>query len=144
MSKTVETLRNLLADTYALYLKTQNYHWHVKGPYFKELHTLFEDHYTSLATAVDDVAERILVLGGKAPATFNEFNQMKSIQDGDSNKAAMDMVDELYKDHDRLNNRLRDVLTAAAADNDEGTITLIGELLAQQEKTRWMLGASRA
>lgn len=144
MSKTVETLKVLLADTYALYLKTQNYHWHVTGPNFKELHTLFEEHYKALAIAVDDVAERILILGDRAPATFAEFNNLKTLKDGDSSKSASDMVNELHDDHGSLNNKLREVLSAAQAEADEGTIALMSELLSQHEKARWMLGASRA
>ena len=70
MSKIVKKLEIILADTYALYLKTQNYHWHVKGPQFKSLHELFEMQYRELAEAVDGVAERLLIMGHKAPATF--------------------------------------------------------------------------
>ena len=64
----IEGLKNVLADNYALYLKTQNYHWNVEGPNFKGLHSLFEEQYTDLAEAIDTVAELIRGLGEKAPA----------------------------------------------------------------------------
>ena len=62
-----EGLSRLLADSYTLYLKTHNFHWNVTGPMFSTLHTLFEQHYTELATAVDEIAERIRALGVAAP-----------------------------------------------------------------------------
>ena len=62
-----EGLSRLLADTYTLYLKTHNFHWNVKGPMFQTLHLMFETHYTELALAVDEIAERIRTLGFPAP-----------------------------------------------------------------------------
>lgn len=99
MSKVIKKLEVALADTYALYLKTQNYHWHVTGPQFKSLHELFEMQYKELAEAVDQIAERIRIMGHKAPATFTEFNQLKTIKDGDSGLSANEMVSELAKDN---------------------------------------------
>jgi len=133
----------LLADTYALYLKTQNYHWHVRGPNFKALHELFEVQYTNLADAVDDIAERILTNGYKAPATFSEFNALKSIKDGNSALSSNDMVKELARDNDQLVNDLNQAMLAAQESNDEGTIALLSERIAAHEKARWMLSASQ-
>ena len=65
-------LSRLLADSYTLYLKTHNYHWNVTGPQFNTLHTLFEQHYTELAVAVDDIAERIRALG---PSTRHDLGK---------------------------------------------------------------------
>ena len=65
----IEQLEVLLASSYTLYLKTHNFHWNVKGPMFTTLHTLFETQYTELATAVDEIAERIRALGAMAPGT---------------------------------------------------------------------------
>ena len=65
--KIASGLSQLLADSYTLYLKTHNYHWNVEGPMFNTLHLMFEEHYTELATAVDEIAERIRALGVKAP-----------------------------------------------------------------------------
>ena len=66
-------LSKLLADSYSLYLKTHNYHWNVEGPLFNTLHLMFEGHYTELATAVDEIAERIRALGVKAPGSYTAF-----------------------------------------------------------------------
>ncbi|QRN04359.1 DNA starvation/stationary phase protection protein [Legionella sp. MW5194] len=132
----------ILADTYALYLKTQNYHWHVRGPQFKSLHGLFETQYTELAEAVDEVAERLLITGNKAPATFKEFESLKRIKDGDSSLDANQMVIELAQDHSTLVKDLNRALTLAQEQNDEGTATLLGDRIAAHEKAHWMLAAS--
>lgn len=143
MSTVIDKLAVTLADTYALYLKTQNYHWHVKGPQFKSLHELFEMQYKELALAVDEVAERIIILGHKAPATFNEYNKLKTIKDGDSALDSNAMVSELARDHSSLVNDLNQAIKIAQDNNDEGTITLLGDRIAAHEKAHWMLNASR-
>ena len=142
MSTLIKRLEIVLADTYALYLKTQNYHWHVKGAQFKSLHELFEVHYRELAEAVDQVAERILILGHKAPATFTEFNQLKTLKDGDSSANANQMVTELAADHLTLVKDLNHVMKVAQEHNDEGSISLLSERIASHEKAHWMLRAS--
>ena len=144
MSQLVKKLSVLLADSYALYLKTQNYHWHVKGPQFRPLHELFEVQYLDLANAVDDIAERILIKGHRAPATFKEYETLKTISDGDSDKKANDMLIELAKDNNTLISDLQKVLEMAQKEGDEGTINLISERIEAHEKARWMLEASRS
>ena len=73
-------LARLLADSYTLYLKTHNYHWNVTGPQFNTLHLMFEGQYTELATAVDEIAERIRALGIKAPGSYREFADLTEIE----------------------------------------------------------------
>ena len=143
MSAINKKLEVVLADTYALYLKTQNYHWHVKGPQFKSLHELFEMQYQELAAAVDQVAERILIMGHRAPATFSEFNQLKTIKDGDSSLSANQMVCELAQDNSSLVKDLNQAIKLAQESNDEGTVALLSERIAAHEKAHWMLGASK-
>jgi len=138
-----DELSKLLADTYALYLKTQNYHWHVKGPHFKTLHLLFEEQYQELAQSVDDIAERIVTLEEKAPATFSEFNRLKTIEDGDSSRTAEQMITDLYNDHQKIIIDLKKSIEIAQKNNDDGSLDLLTERLAHHEKIRWMLGASR-
>jgi starvation-inducible DNA-binding protein len=141
MNDILNRLAVMMADTYALYLKTQNYHWHVKGPQFKGLHQLFEEQYKELAEAVDLIAERIRTMGFNAPATFKEFEQLKRIKDGDSNSRANQMVAELAHDHDTLVKDLYQALKLAQG-NDEGTANLLANRIEAHEKARWMLDAS--
>lgn len=91
-NQVIETLKTALADNYALYLKTQNYHWNVIGPNFRALHLLFEEQYTDLFTANDDIAERIRTLGAKVPATLGGFAAVTNIHDGNENADAQTMV----------------------------------------------------
>ena len=72
-------LGRVLADSYALYLKTHNFHWNVTGPMFQTLHTMFEEQYTELAMAIDEVAERIRSLGAFAPGSFSAYAKLSSI-----------------------------------------------------------------
>ncbi len=142
MSDIANKLSIILADTYALYLKTQNYHWHVKGAQFKSLHELFEMQYRELAEAVDQLAERLLILGHRAPATFKEFEKLKNIKDGDSSLNAKQMVIELSVDNDRLVSDLNSTIAVAQKNNDEGTIALLADRINAHEKARWMLNSS--
>ena len=142
MSDVVNKLSILLADTYALYLKTQNYHWHVRGPQFKSLHELFEMQYTELANAVDELAERLRMMGHKAPATFKDFERLKRIKDGNSDLKANQMVVELANDHGMLVDDLNQSMVLAQKMKDEGTANLLADRILAHEKARWMLSAS--
>lgn len=143
MTDVLNKLSIILADTYALYLKTQNYHWHVKGAQFKALHGLFETQYLELADAVDQIAERIVITGNKAPATFREFEELTRISEGDSSISANQMVMELADDHNTLVMDLNLSMKLAQQYHDEGTANLLGDRIAAHEKARWMLNASR-
>ena len=72
-------LSSILADSYTLYLMTQNFHWNVTGPRFHQLHTMFEEQYQELAEAVDDIAERIRAIGHRAPGSFKEFMEILTV-----------------------------------------------------------------
>lgn len=140
--KVISTMQTAMADTYALYLKTQNYHWHVTGPHFKPLHDLFEDQYNDLFQALDDVAERIITLGGESPATFEEFQKLTNIKPGQKNLNSEAMVEDLRDDHQKVIESFRSVLHAAQEVDDEGTASLVGDRMADHEKMRWMLASS--
>lgn len=142
MNEVAKKLAIILADTYALYLKTQNYHWHVKGIQFKTLHELFEMQYKELAEAVDLIAERILITGHDAPATFKDFENLKRIQDGNSKNTANQMLTELAQDNGTLVKDLNLALALAQQHHDEGTVTILSDRINAHEKARWMLNSS--
>ena len=77
----ISQLEKLLASSYTLYLKTHNYHWNVTGPMFTTLHGLFEEQYTDLALAVDEIAERIRTLGARAPGSYSEFAKLSAVKE---------------------------------------------------------------
>lgn len=140
----IQNLKTLLANSYALYLKTHNYHWNVTGPNFKSLHDLFEIQYTDLALAVDDIAERIRTVGAKAPGAFSKYAELTSIAEGDEETKANDMVKDLAKDQDKVIKSLNAVLKAAQDLGDEATIGLAVDRITVHEKNQWMLQSSVA
>lgn len=138
-----EGLKRLLADSYTLYLQTHNFHWNVTGPQFRELHLMFEEHYTELAVAVDDIAERIRTLGVIAPGTYKAFAELSSIKETDGIPASGEMVDILTKGHEQVVRTAREVLKAAQDADDESTAALVSDRMRIHEKTAWMLRATR-
>ena len=134
-------LKRLLADTYTLYLQTHNFHWNVTGPQFRELHLMFEEHYTELAVAVDDIAERIRTLGVIAPGTYKAFAALSSIKEVEDIPAAADMVQILNKSHEQVVRTCREALKLAQEANDESTAALVSDRMRIHEKTAWMLRA---
>ena len=103
-------LSSLLADSYTLYLKTHNYHWNVEGPQFNTLHQMFEVQYTELATAVDEIAERIRALGVKAPGSYcTVFSDLTSVDEAVGDESAEEMIRQLAigQETDRTNGARR-------------------------------------
>lgn len=137
-NKTAAGLAKLLADTYAVYLKTHGYHWNVRGPAFASLHTLFMTQYTEMWTAIDEIAERIRALGELAPQGYRSFANLSAIGDGDPEKDAQAMLKELIADHETL------IATAKAAREgaDDVTVSVIDARVQAHEKHAWMLRAS--
>ncbi|PLX34077.1 MAG: DNA starvation/stationary phase protection protein [Hyphomicrobiales bacterium] len=132
-------LSRLLADTYTLYLKTHNFHWNVKGPMFNTLHLMFEQQYTELATAVDEIAERIRALGVAAPGSYSQFAALTSIKEETGELSAEQMIARLVEDQESVARTARSVFPDAEAANDEPTADLLTQRMQIHEKTAWML-----
>ncbi len=132
-------LSKLLADSYTLYLKTHNYHWNVTGPQFNTLHQMFEEQYSELATAVDEIAERIRALGIKAPGSYVEFSKLTSINEGTGEETAEDMIRQLAIGQETVVRTAREAFPAADEANDEPTADLLTQRMQLHEKNAWML-----
>ena len=132
-------LSHLLADTYTLYLKTHNFHWNVTGPMFQTLHTMFEEEYTELWAALDEVAERIRSLGEPAPGSYAAFSKLTSIEEEAGVPEAKDMIRQLVAGHEAVAKTARSVFPAAESGNDEVTADLLTQRMTVHEKTAWML-----
>jgi starvation-inducible DNA-binding protein len=132
-------LSRLLADSYTLYLQTHNFHWNVTGPQFRELHLMFEEQYSELALAVDDVAERIRTLGAVAPGTYKAYASLSSIKEVDGVPAAGEMVQLLTLGHEQVVRTCREVLKVAQNADDESTASMVSDRMRIHEKTAWML-----
>ncbi len=132
-------LSRVLADSYTLYLKTHNFHWNVTGPMFQTLHVMFEQQYTELAMAVDQIAERIRALGVYAPGSYKKFAELSSIQDEDEVPKAQDMIRRLVEGHETTARTSREVFKIADGASDESTCDLLTQRMQLHEKTAWML-----
>jgi len=132
-------LSRLLADSYTLYLKTHNYHWNVQGPLFNTLHQMFEEQYTELATAVDEIAERIRALGEPAPGSYKAYAALTSIEEEDAVPDAEEMIRQLLKGQETVARTARAVIGSAEAANDEPTADLLTQRMQVHEKNAWML-----
>lgn len=140
-----EGLNAVLASTFALALKTHNFHWNVVGPRFQGLHNMFEEQYTDLYAAVDELAERVRALGCIAPGGLGRYADLSLVEDApDTPPAAEAMVVALAKDHDALARRLRPLIGEAGEVSDEVTAGLLTDRLTVHEKTAWMLRATAA
>ncbi len=139
--KIAEGLKRLLADSYTLYLQTHNFHWNVTGPQFRELHLMFEEHYTELAVAVDDIAERIRTLDVPAPGTYKALASLSSIEEVEGVPHASEMVVILTQSHEQVVKTCREVLALAQSADDESSAALISDRMRVHEKTAWMLRA---
>ncbi len=132
-------LSRLLADSYTLYLKTHNYHWNVTGPLFNTLHTMFEAQYTELATAVDEIAERIRALGVMAPGSYRAFAELTCIEEETGTPSAEEMIQQLIIGQEAVVRTARQVIPLASEANDEPTADLLTQRMQIHEKTAWML-----
>jgi starvation-inducible DNA-binding protein len=134
-------LGKLLADSYTLYLKTHSFHWNVVGPHFYDLHKLFEEQYTELAGAVDEIAERIRALGAKAPGSYAEFSKLSTVRDQPEAPAAEEMIRQLLADHTTAARSAQQVAEIADEHSDISTNDLATERVTIHEKAAWMLGS---
>ena len=139
LAKVAEGLAGVMADTYLLYLKTQNFHWNVTGPMFGELHALFEQQYTNLAMAADELAERIRAIGEFAPASFPQFRKLSKISDEENVLSAERMIEAAAADNEHVVRRMREVyeITDDAGDVETGDILI--RRMQYHAKQAWML-----
>ena len=137
-----DSLTRILADSYALYLKTHGYHWNVRGANFSELHALFMGQYTEMWKALDELAERIRGLGEFAPQGYSALANLTGIKDGDPEKDAPGMLAELLADHETVIGSLRSGVSVAEQASDPTSVDLMTQRLAAHEKHAWMLRAT--
>ena len=137
--KIAEGLSALLADSYTLYLMTQNFHWNVTGPQFNSLHNMFMAQYTEQWNALDIIAERIRALGFPAPGTYKEFVKLASIKEVDGVPKANDMVRHLVAAQEATARTARKLFPVVDEANDQPTADVLTQRIDIHEKTAWML-----
>ena len=143
LSKVAEALSSFLADEFLLYLKTRNAHWNIEGSDFHTMHKFFEEQYEQLDETMDQVAERIRMLGHYAPATMKSYLELTHLTEQSRQKYdSAGFIRELLGDHESITIRLRENINLFAGElNDLGTSDFITGLMETHEKMAWMLRA---
>jgi len=133
-------LRPLLADVFSLYLKTKNFHWHMRGSHFRDYHLLLDEQAAEIYGITDEIAERARKLGGTTLRSIGDIARNQRLHDNDAeNVAAERMLQDLRDDNEQLVRYLRDVHEVCAKHNDVATTSMIEIWIDQAERRAWFL-----
>jgi starvation-inducible DNA-binding protein len=133
-------LNAILADTYALYIKTKNFHWHMSGPHFRDFHLLLDEQASQILAATDDMAERVRKIGGKTIRSIGQIAQLQRIIDNDEEFVTpQEMLEELASDNRQLAAELRELHGLCSDARDYGTTQFIEPWIDEAEKRAWFL-----
>lgn len=134
-----EMLTKLLANKYALYTKTQAYHWNVIGCHFLEMHEFMQKQYEDLANSVDEIAERIRALDTVAPLGLNMMAKLSEIKDTKGLADWNEIIEDLIKDHQKICKAMYDIAKAAEKASDIVTLDMMVRRITVHEKFIWMM-----
>jgi starvation-inducible DNA-binding protein len=130
----------LLADMFALYVKTKNFHWHVSGPHFRDYHLLLDDQATQIFATTDPIAERARKVGGTTIRSIGEISRMQRLSDNDADfVTAQDMLAELRDDNQRLAAAMRETHSLCDEHGDVATASLLENWIDEAEQRVWFL-----
>ena len=133
-------LRPLLADVFALYMKTKNFHWHMSGTHFRDYHLLLDEHAQQIFAMTDDIAERARKIGGATLRSISDISRHQRLKDNDEQFVApREMVSELSADNQELTRSLRSTHKICERHNDVATASLIEVWIDQTERRTWFL-----
>jgi starvation-inducible DNA-binding protein len=133
-------LSALLADVFALYIKTKNFHWHISGPHFRDYHVLLDEQAAQIFAMTDDVAERARKIGGTTIRSIGHIARLKHIQDNDADFVTPDdMLAELKEDNLALTQRMRQTHNVCDEHGDIATASLIENWIDEAERRTWFL-----
>ena len=135
-----EALNGLLADTYAVYIKTKNFHWHVSGPHFRDYHLLFDEQAKELLGTTDELAERVRKIGGTTLRSVAHIARLQRVSDNDSEFVPpREMLRELMNDNKAMMANMREVHRIADGHRDIGTAAMLETFIDGAEKRNWFL-----
>ena len=135
-----DALNGVLADAFALYLKTKNFHWHVSGPHFRDYHLLMDDQAAEILAVIDDIAERVRKIGNTTLRSIGDIARRQTIKDNDREFVApADMLAELREDNLKVVERIRVAREAAEDAGDTATSSMADDWIDQGEKRAWFL-----
>jgi starvation-inducible DNA-binding protein len=135
-----EAVNPLVADAFALYIKTKNYHWHLAGSHFRGYHKLFDEQAEQILESIDPLAERLRKIGGTTIRSISHISQLQTIQD-DNNAfvSAGEMVQHLMDDHNHAAQMQRAAIQVCDQNRDSATSNLLQDLLDKTERRKWFL-----
>jgi len=135
-----EALNGLLADAFALYLKTKNFHWHVSGPHFRDYHLMLDEQAADIFAATDDMAERVRKIGGTTLRSIGHIAKLQTIEDNDAEFVPPGvMLRELMNDNKKVAENMRKAHEVCDDHDDAASASLIENWLDQTEKRTWFL-----
>jgi starvation-inducible DNA-binding protein len=137
----VDKLNILLANYQIYYMNVRGFHWNIKGDKFFELHAKFEELYNDLLIKVDEIAERVLTLGGNPTHAYSDYLKLSSIQEVKNTNDSDGTIQSLLSSFNILLSKQRDILEFSSNANDEGTGALMSDYIREQEKLVWMYSA---
>ena len=139
MEQLVLQLKRILATSFAMYLKSHNFHWNVEGPDFAQYHEFLGDLYQEVFDSVDTTAEKIRMLGAYAPGSFIRYSELSEIDDEVNVPVALQMLAKLKNDNDILIGLLRDGIDIADEANEPAISNYLQDRLDAHQKHAWML-----
>ncbi len=140
ITKIQQALNPLLADVFALYLKTKNFHWHLSGPHFRDYHLMFDEHADQLFDMTDDIAERVRKLGAQTLHSISEISKEQRIKDNNEPYVdPLDMLNELKDDNLNLLGSMRDAHEICDENKDVATASLLENWIDETERRIWFL-----
>jgi starvation-inducible DNA-binding protein len=135
-----DVLNPLVADAFALYVKTKNFHWHVSGPHFRDYHLLLDEQGDQIFAMTDELAERVRKIGGNTLRSIGHITKLKRITDNDAEYVApADMLRELMEDNKAFTANMREAHEVASRNNDSATTSLLENFIDETEKRTWFL-----
>ncbi len=133
-------MNSVLADIFALYLKTKNFHWHLSGPHFRDYHLMFDEQGSQLFAMTDVIAERVRKVGGRTLKSIGQIAAMQTVMDNDADYVEpLDMLAELCEDNKNLNAKLRRAHEVCDEFNDVATASLLENWIDETERRTWFL-----
>lgn len=135
-----EALNRLVADSFALYLKTKNFHWHVSGPHFRDYHLLFDEHAEQIFATTDELAERVRKIGGRTVRSIGEIARLQTISDNNEEFVGpAEMIRELMADNKKMMKAMRRVHEMCDKHNDVATASILENFIDGAERRNWFL-----
>src|SRR5487761_520764 len=130
----------LIADAFTLYVKTKNFHWHLYGSHFRDLHLLFDEHADAILASTDTMAERVRRVGGTTIRSIGHISELQTIEDDNNEEVPpMEMVRRLMEDNAQIAKSVRNAISVCDKNRDSATSNLLQEILDETERRKWFL-----